>query len=516
MKFTQFFKGYKSLNNQGKDIVYPVEYKKAIKELMFNKFLDIKAADDCIAIVMENETANIKAVYESTRKVVRWKAYVGPASYNAKDIFGPIIPDDKGDILCEQFAVSMIMLNLLYITWNNSSRAKQCWESMFSYFATKEMLDGYFEDPKENKFVEMETLFQFHAQEIDDFCGDIEKAEDVTSIPDWADITDYIVYRKSLIGENEKVIFEDLPDAKKMQVLRNDVSELMKPYVESLSDADKALIPSDDDVKNYIPGKIFCDIVKMIKYGLEHHDMSMQNILLKGAPGVGKSKMAVALAYIFQMPYRYTQGYKTMDASEYRGTTIASDGKLTTKTDTPLVETARRGGVFVDEDNNYSNEGENTVKNSLLIAPYSMVLADMTTVKRHPFSIFVMTANPEMKGARPINEAYKDRHFIIVDLDSPKDESLIKMMCNESGLNSILAKKMVECFHLINQAINEDNEFADMLTPRSLVNWAKQSVILNDACDACEYNVIGALCASDDFKDKIRKTIIYPRLKRKV
>ena len=60
----------------------------------------------------------------------------------------------------------------------------------------------------------------------------------------------------------------------------------------------------------------------------------------------------------------------------------------------------------MDDDNNYAAEGEGTVKNSVLIAPYTIKLADGTMAKRHPFSIFMMSANPDMKGARPINEAY--------------------------------------------------------------------------------------------------------------
>ena len=54
----------------------------------------------------------------------------------------------------------------------------------------------------------------------------------------------------------------------------------------------------------------------------------------------------------------------------------------------------------------YAAEGEGTVKNSILIAPYTIKLADGTMAKRHPFSIFMMSANPDAKGSRPINEAY--------------------------------------------------------------------------------------------------------------
>ena len=47
-----------------------------------------------------------------------------------------------------------------------------------------------------------------------------------------------------------------------------------------------------------------------------------------------------------------------------------------------------------------------------------------------------------------------------------------------------------------------------MLTPRSLVNWAKQTRILGDAIEAADYNLLAALCASEEYKQNVLDNII--------
>ena len=298
-----------------------------------------------------------------------------------------------------------------------------------------------------------------------------------------------------------------------MQELRKEIFPLVKDYYESLSDEDKALVPDDEKLGIYIPTKKFKNVVKILADGIRNGEKDTQNVLLKGPPGVGKSTMAVAIAYVFSMPYRFTQSYKTADASEYIGTTVADNGVLKTNVETQFAQTVLRGGVHMDDDNNYAAEGEGTVKNSILIAPYTIKLADGTMAKRHPFSIFMMSANPDAKGSRPINEAYKDRFCAILDLEKLSSEDMVRMVRERSRFEdeeTIL--RMVEAWDKINNDIAETGETADMLSPRSLVNWAKQTRILGDAIEAADYNLLGALCASEEYKQNVLDNIIRPLL----
>lgn len=300
---------------------------------------------------------------------------------------------------------------------------------------------------------------------------------------------------------------------KQMEDLREEMFPLVKDYYDSLSVEDKALVPDEEKLGIYIPTKRFINIVKIIADGIKHGEKDTQNVLLKGPPGCGKSTMAVAIAYVFSMPYRFTQSYKTADASEYIGTTVAENGVLKTNVETQFAQTVMRGGVHMDDDNNYAAEGEGTVKNSILIAPYTLKLADGTIAKRHPFSIFMMSANPDAKGSRPINEAYKDRFCAIIDLDKLSQNDMVRMVRERSHYEDEgMLLRMVEVWEAINDDIAESGEEADMLSPRSLVNWAKQTRIIGDPIEAAEYNLLAALCAGEEYKANVRDNIIRPRL----
>ena len=296
-----------------------------------------------------------------------------------------------------------------------------------------------------------------------------------------------------------------------MRNLKEDMYPLVKEYYESLSDADKALVPDEEKLGIYIPTQMFRNIVKIVADGLKNQDMDSQNILLKGPPGVGKSVMAVALAYVFSMPYRFTQSYKTADASEYIGTTLADNGVLKTNVETPFAQTVLHGGVHMDDDNNYAAEGEGTVKNSILIAPYTLKLADGTMAKRHPFSIFMMSANPDMKGARPINEAAKDRYCVIIDMKKLTQNELVRMVKERSHYtDETMLVRMTEAWEKVNEHVIQTGESADLLTPRSLVNWAKQTRIIGNPLEASRYNLLGALCASEQYCEDVYNTVLRP------
>jgi len=301
-----------------------------------------------------------------------------------------------------------------------------------------------------------------------------------------------------------------------MQALRDEMFPLVKDFYENLSEEDKALVPDEEKLGIYIPTRKFKNVVRIIADGLKNGERDTMNVLLKGPPGVGKSTMAVAIAYVFSMPYRFTQSYKTADASEYIGTTVADNGVLKTNVETQFAQTVMRGGVHMDDDNNYAAEGEGTVKNSILIAPYTIKLADGTMAKRHQFSIFMMSANPDAKGSRPINEAYKDRFCAILDLERLSQDEMVRMVRERSRFeDEATIVRMVEAWEKINNDIAETGETADMLSPRSLVNWAKQTRILGDVIEAADYNLLGALCASEDYKANVLDNIIRPLLGRR-
>ena len=92
---------------------------------------------------------------------------------------------------------------------------------------------------------------------------------------------------------------------------------------------------------------------------------------------------------------------------------------------------------------------------------------------------------------------------------------MIKMVRERSHYNDEnIISRMIEAWEKINHKIAEEGENADMLTPRSLVSWAKQTRIIGDPLKACDYNILPALCASEEFKEDVFNNIIRPLFKR--
>lgn len=305
-----------------------------------------------------------------------------------------------------------------------------------------------------------------------------------------------------------------------MMALKAKYSTLVAEYVKGLTPEQLKKVPMDHDVASYIPNEEFMGICELLGDAISRKQRNL-NVLLWGPPGNGKSAVARAVAYVFNMPYYFEQGFESKDAGDYQGTTIAVNGQLNTTTDTPFVKCMRDGGVFADDDFNYAKAGEAIFKNSILEEPFRAKLADIHEIERSPFAIYVATANPNTEGAREIPVAFKNRSYIDLYWKPLDDELLQKYVKNASGLeNDAILTKMIESYHTINEAIGEGldkKEEAYNLTPRNLVAWASMTRVFGSPLKAADYSLMGALGenASKEFLKRVKETILEPRFKNK-
>lgn len=358
------------------------------------------------------------------------------------------------------------------------------------------------------------------------FQDDIDQYEEIRALP-----TSGREIGREMFGEKYMCSFLDnvstvsyissnRTSLEELKYLRESIASTMESFIKGLSEEMIQAIPTEAQVQDYIPTQEFEDVCYFIEDNLSRGKM-YNNILFWGPPGNGKSAFAKALAFVFQMPYRFEQGFGSKDAGDYSGTTIANNGVLNTSIETDFVKAMRDGGVFADDDFNYAKEAEQTFKNSILEAPYIAKLANQTEIHRNPFAIYIATANPDCRGARGIPEAFKNRCYIDMHWKPLSDELLIKHMETEADFHDVaVLKKMVECYHAINNAIGigmDKKEEANNLTPRNLVFWANQTRVLKgNAIRAAEYNIIGALGsdASEQFLSQVRENMIKPRFRR--
>lgn len=303
-----------------------------------------------------------------------------------------------------------------------------------------------------------------------------------------------------------------------MAALKAKYSPYTANFLQGRTQEQEDATPKDSDIANYIPNEKFEDICALIADNLQR-GCKNNNIMLWGPPGSGKSAVARALAYVFQLPYYFEQGFDSKDAGDYQGTTIAVNGQLHTTTDTPFVRCMGNGGVFADDDFNYGKAGEQVFKNSILEEPFKAKLANLDEVVRSPFAIYIATANPNCEGAREIPPAFKNRSYIDMYWEPLEDVFLIKHIKNASGFeDEAVIEKMVEAYHAINTAIGdglEKKEEAYNLTPRNLVAWATHTRVFGSPLKAANTSIYGALGenASKEFLKRVKETMLEPRFK---
>ena len=72
----------------------------------------------------------------------------------------------------------------------------------------------------------------------------------------------------------------------------------------------------------------------------------------------------------------------------------------------------------------------------------------------------MMSANPDAKGSRPINEAYKDRFCAILDLEKLSKNDMIRMVRERSHFeNEDIISRMIEAWEKIN---NDSQMFGEI------------------------------------------------------
>lgn len=446
---------------------------------------------------------------DKEKMICSYNSISGVLSMGIKDSTKAVRPYDES-----RFAYEILIPMLLKQAYDDTN-IKTAWEIVANEVET----DKEIRNSRSTAMI-LDKLYYYGKQEFDIDYNDIEDLRILPEIDE--NLSNYITQNtftfKPKKSDNKKKPVKNRKTALEIiNELRQEAEPYVKGYYSTLSDEDKSCVPTENDVAFYLPTDEFIDICHLVLDGIKNKKLYCSNILFWGPPGTGKSSFAIPLAYIFQLPWRFEQGFGSKDVGDYQGTTIAKDGKLETSTNTAFVNSIVRGGVFVDDDFNYQKEAENTFKNSVLVPPYTAKLADQTEVKRSPFSIYISTANPHCEGSRPITSAFKNRHFIDMQWKSLPDDKLIEYVAAESGYDDIpVIRKMVECYKSINQMIGSelDKEVeANHLTPRNLVYWATQTRVLKDPIKAANYNLLGALGADVDesFIETVKTTVLAPR-----
>ncbi len=358
-------------------------------------------------------------------------------------------------------------------------------------------------------------------------------------------------------GTDKGPFCESLPrDTDKVKKMSMSAADFSGKYAFSdreLTDEEKKLVPALDD--GFVITETLLSICRHIR-DTTGKKRPVRNILLRGAPGTGKSRMYERIAAGCNLPlYTFaansdTETYdifgsfvpiggdedgsavmripSTSDmirdpvllyeqlTGDYKKDATGADclraalkedgGKNRMKVrfvEGPLIKAMRHGGVIgLDEINLPVKSGVLPALNPAMDDSASILLPTGERVKRHPDCIFVSTMNSELEGTRNINQAWISRCQLIVDMNEPSDEELAERVRLATGFRAedypnIDLAKFIDAYRQLRETAAKKHMTDGDLGPRQLVNWLLSTMITGDPVVSASMTVIPSATARE-------------------
>ena len=185
-----------------------------------------------------------------------------------------------------------------------------------------------------------------------------------------------------------------------------------------------------------------------------------ENVLIFGPTGSGKTMSALAYASSRNLHYYNISSHNGSEPSEWIGRWIPTPDGHYKWQDGAVTQIVRNGGVLLLNEVNFLPERVTTAIFSLLDDRRHLQLMGNNgeIVHAHPNLLIIADMNPNYRGTRPMNEAFKDRwaHKMEFDYDPSIERRLIK------------SKSLLE----LAKALRDGGERREIVTPistRSLV-----------------------------------------------
>jgi len=156
-----------------------------------------------------------------------------------------------------------------------------------------------------------------------------------------------------------------------------------------------------------------------------------QNLLIRGHAGSGKTMCVLAWASAMDYRYYNISANVGLEPSHLFGSWIPTEvaGKYKWQ-DGPVTDLVRNGGVLLLNEIDFIPERITTVLFGLLDDRREIQLLENggEVIKAHPDLVVIGDHNPNYRGSRPMNQAWKDRfaHKWEFDYDRAIEKKLIK------------------------------------------------------------------------------------------
>lgn len=235
----------------------------------------------------------------------------------------------------------------------------------------------------------------------------------------------------------------------------------------------------------------------------------INNLLLYGEAGAGKSTAAKVLAQLWGIPYRFTNFSLNSEESELIGTYRPKEDGTFDFFEPAFVKTFRDGGVIELMEINYARPGALGVLNSALDDTAEITIGNGENVKRHSQCIIIATTNVAYAGCQQMNAALKDRFQEILEVEKMPTTDLLEVVMHMSGnTDKVLIAKMIDAVQKISIKMSEEQITGGICSTRQLINWARKARYESNPITAAKTTILAGVSFDKQIVDDITDTIL--------
>lgn len=238
-----------------------------------------------------------------------------------------------------------------------------------------------------------------------------------------------------------------------------------------------------------------------------------EKVLIFGPKGSGKSTMPKVYAARTRQPFFRIPCRRDMEASDLFGSVTVRSKSLVFN-DGPITLAARYGGVVCLDEASVLQAGaalalqytmENNGKVILTDHPSEDPMEKMVTP--HPMFRIVLTDNTALGGdhtghyvgTNVQNEAFRDRISKTIKLGYMTSKDEIRMVNNHvPGVDPSQLSDMVKFANEVRAAYEKGSLESATISPRTLIQWAKDGLLFGDFELAFRYSFMNALSPDDE------------------
>lgn len=338
----------------------------------------------------------------------------------------------------------------------------------------------------------------------------------------------------------------------------------------TLTEEEQALVP--DISSDYVLPQEIVTVCQMIE-STRTTVRPMNNIMLRGDPSVGKTAGARAMAAGLNLPYTFvtcnagTEMYNligdmmpedssgdaakslneemfadmpsatdiSMDpAASYQAITgvekmDATEAECFTEmframmnrcaaacsngfryVESPLVKAIRNGWLCeIQEPSLIQRPAVMPGLNGLLDETGCIVLPTGEMLHRHPDCVIVSTLNIDLEGCRPLNQAFLDRHHIIMDMVCPTDKIIVERIKKMTGCDdTINLQAMIDTMHQIAKvAASRGATDGNTNSMRQLASWVEAVMVTGDYKASAQWTIISGTTADPELREELTNIV---------